>query len=45
MNKIDYILSQNAKKYMIQFDLDKFKKDYPRLYITFIESMKMVIKD
>ncbi len=45
MNKIDYILSQNAKKYMIQFDLDKFKRDFPRLYITFIESMKQMTKD
>lgn len=42
MNKIDYILSYNAKKHMIQFDLDKFKREYPRLYLTFIESMKMM---
>jgi hypothetical protein len=39
MDTIDRILIENAKKYMIEFDINKFKKEYPRLYITIRESM------
>jgi hypothetical protein len=37
---IDRIFVNQASKYMIQFDLAKFKVEYPSLYATIRESIK-----
>jgi len=42
MRNFDQILDDTAKKYMIKWDLQKFKKTHNKLYITIIESMKQV---
>lgn len=42
MNEYDEILVFFAKKHMVQFDIDSFKKSHPKLYITIVESMKCV---
>jgi hypothetical protein len=38
-NRFDKILDRRAKKNMFQWDLKQFKKVFPRLYKTIIESM------
>lgn len=38
------ILNKNGKKYMINWDLNKFKSTHPTLFRVIIESMKMNLK-
>lgn len=42
MSAYDQVLVKNAEKYMVEFNLDEFKKTHPKLYKTIIESMKAV---
>ena len=42
--EIEKILDKNAKKHMIEWNLESFKISHKRLFRTFIESMKELNK-
>lgn len=40
MDIYDQILVKNSKKYMVRFELERFKAEYPSLYSTIRQSLK-----